>query len=153
MTGATPLYNQPLGIQGACYLGAAGTTPTALLNDDQKVTISIDNKVVEWHTRGNPVDTSDVASQTVTASLSVVKNNKNAQFILLQTCSQQRTPIAAKFLDRITGSTFTGYGVDGDWTIKSYKENQDEQGVDMVDIELSLCQLYRAATWSNGTGS
>ena len=146
MTIATPF---PMGIQGVCYVGVAGTTPTSLLNDDQKVELSIKNGVAKWATRGKPRKDSGYTDQEITATMTVVKNNTNVSFLKLQACAQNRTPVAIKSLD-----VLGGYGIDCDWLIESYKEGQPIDGNDTIDFELATNeQQGRGITWINSPGS
>jgi len=140
----TAQYDMPLGIQGLLMVGTAGTTPTAILLDDTKFEITLENTIVEWNTRGQPLMTSGYASQKVSATFDVQKNNMNPQFQALQIACQTRIPIAIKSLDKTAG-----FGVDCDWSVKSYKETQDKEGQDVVAFELALNQIYRGITWVN----
>ena len=145
MTIATPL---PMGIQGVCYVGTAGTTPTTLLNDDQKLELTIKNGVAKWATRGQPRKNSGYTDQEITATMTVIKNNTNLLFLKIQVAAQTRTPIAIKSLDALGG-----FGIDCDWLVESYKEGQPIDGNDTVDIELATNELTRAITWINSPGS
>ncbi|MEI8021762.1 MAG: hypothetical protein WCH39_26365, partial [Schlesneria sp.] len=122
MTITTPI---PMGIQGVMYVGVAGTTPTTLLNDDQKLELSIKNGVAKWATRGKPRKDSGFTDQEITATMTVIKNNTNMAFLRLQAAAQTRTAVAIKSLDALGG-----YGVDCDWLIESYKEGQPIDGND-----------------------
>ena len=144
----TALNKIPMGIQGVLYVGTAGTTPTVLLNDDQKFEISYKNGVAKWATRGKFRKSSGFTDQEVTASFTVVKNNMNPAFIQVQAGAQQQMPIAIKSLDGTAG-----YGVDADWLIESFKEGQPIDGNDTVDIELASYETLRTMTITNGPGS
>jgi hypothetical protein len=146
MTISNPI---PMGIQGVCYVGVAGTTPTTLLNDDQKLELSIKNGIAKWATRGKPRKDSGYTDQEITATMTVIKNNTNAAFLRLQAAAQARSPVAIKSLD-----VLGGYGIDCDWLIDSYKEGQPMDGNDTIDFELSTNeQQGRSITWINSPGS
>lgn len=133
--------NKLLGINGKCYVGAAGGTPTGLLEDEVSVEISIQNTIVKWHSRGKPRKDSGYGPQEITAKFSVNKDNTNTQFTALAAAATGRTLVAVKFLDKTSGN-----GYDGDWTVASMNEKQESEGVITVDFELALSQLYRDIT-------
>lgn len=144
MTDPTPLYDVPCGIEGQFLVGAAGVTATTLVGDDQKVEISIENTVAEWNSRGNKVMTARVTGQKIGLSATIVKNNMGAGFLMLQAAAQSGTEIAIKALDKVSG-----YGIDGDFVVSSWKEGQDKDSNDSIDASFNLSQLYRAPTFIN----
>lgn len=145
MTVTTPV---PLGIQGALYVGVAGSTPATLLSDDQKFELTIANGVAKWATRGKRRKNSGYTDQEITGSFTVIKNNTNVSFLLLQAAAQTQTYVAIKAIDAVGG-----YGIDCDWAISSWKEGQPIDGNDTIDVEISTNELVRALTWINSPGS
>jgi len=132
--------NKLLGINGKILVGAAGTTPTTVLADDQGAEMDCSNEFVKWATRGNRRKNSGVGTQELTATFSVAKDSTNASYALLVAASVAATPIAIKFLDKTSGN-----GWDADWYVK-HKEKQSMDGVIMVDFECSFTALYRDIT-------
>lgn len=132
-----------LGIAGKCYVGAAGTTPTVLLNDEQEVSLKVSNTMAKRATRGSPRKSARPASQEISADLTVATDPANASYILLRAAALATpgTAIAVKFLDKATG---TGY--DGDWYIESWEESQPLDDWDGTKITLALTSDYRALT-------
>jgi len=132
--------NKLVGINGKIMVGAAGTTPTVVLADDQGAEMDINNEFIKWATRGNRRKNAAVGTQELTATFSVVKDSTNASYVLLIAAAVAATPIAIKFLDKTSGN-----GWDADWYVKA-KEKQGMDGVIMVDFECAFTALYRDIT-------
>jgi len=80
--------------------------------------------------------------------VTMVKDNKDDAFLLLQDAAHAQSLVAIKAIDKLAG-----YGIDADWTIDSAKESQDKDGNDAVDFEFSLCTQYRDETWIVAAGT
>ena len=130
-----------LGINGVMLVGAAGTTPTVALSDEQEVQLKCENDIVKWNTRGNPRKESGYGGQALTASAKIVKDTTNTSYTALASAATGRTMVAIKFLDKTSGA-----GWDADWAVAMSDEKQGIDGVITVDFEFSQSLALRDAT-------
>jgi hypothetical protein len=132
-----------LGIAGKCYVGAAGSTPTVLLNDEQEVSLKVTNTIAKRATRGSPRKSGRPSTQEISADLTIAKDPANASYILLRAAAiaAPGTAIAVKFLDAVSG---TGY--DGDWYVESWEESQPLDDWDGTKVTLAYTADYRTLT-------
>ena len=136
-----PTSAKLVGINGKMFVGAAGTTPTVAINDEQEVGLKIDNDTVTWATRGGPRADSGYGKQSLSASAKIVKDNTNTSFGLLAAACVGRTAIAIKFLDKASGA-----GWDADWIVGMSDEKQGMDGVITVDFDFKQSLALRDAT-------
>ena len=127
-----------LGIQGKTYVGAPGSTPATLLNDETDVNLEISNQMASYATRGQPRKTNRPTTQELKMSFTVVKDFANPQFVALHAAAINRTAVAIKSIDNTSG-----YGWDGDWYVNA-KEGQPLEGWTTVDFECFFTSDNRA---------
>ncbi len=135
--------NKVLGIQGKVLVGAAGTTPTVALGDEQDVNLDCTNSMAKYATRGQRRMNSRCTTQELTMDFTVVKDFTNASFVLLHAAAMGGTSVAIKSLDKTSG-----YGWDADWNV-SVKEGQPIEGFTTCQFQCAFTSDYRALTEVN----
>ena len=128
--------------------GAAGSTPNTEITHAKDVQVAVDIDIVDATDRSTGGWKDNLAAlKDATLSFTLIYDSTDTNYSAIRTAALGGTPYAFK------PSNGNGGGLDADWTISKYKENQDNGAPISAEVEAVPYCGSRNPSWSGDTTS
>ena len=136
------------GYAAKLYGGTAGSTPNTEITHAKNVKVTVDIDTVDGTDRSTGGWKDNIpALKDGTLSFTLVYDSADTNYAAIKNAAMTNTPYAFK------PSNGNGGGLDADWTIKKFEEDQDHGNVIAADVEAVPYCGNRNPSWTDDTSS
>jgi len=127
-----------VGLDAKIYRGTAGSTATTEMSNVRDVKKSDKKILANISRRGSRFKVSKVTMREIEVQFSMINDDTDADVTALRAAYESDTPLAFKVVDKTSGE-----GVDADWEISQFDEDQPDEGEQLISVTITPTYLTR----------
>ena len=135
-----------IGLDGILYRGTAGSSAATQMTNVKDLSFPDERSVADISTRGSTIELGRTTMRKLSISWSMNVDDADADYAAIQTAYLANTPLAFKCISATTDS-----GIDADWNISKFNQQQPLRDGQTVEVEITPTYVSRYPAAVSGT--